>query len=317
MFLTPILFLIGFYILIKGAGWLVDGSIALARTLRISNLVIGLVIAGIGTSVPEFAVTFIANLTGAGDVGIGTVIGSNTFNILFILGVSALFFPLTMRPHWVHRDLMWNIISVLVVAAFVVPFAGGVITRLEGVFLLLLFFGWLWWSIAKSNHYEQEEEMPTRIIAFPIAIGLIFAGFLGVLLGGKWVVDGAVLFARELGMGEALIGLTIVGIGTSLPEFAVTFTAAFKRQPGIAVGNIIGSNIFDFLMIIGAAAVVRPIVFPPYLFVDIIITALSAAVIYGFMFMGEPYVLKRWQGLLLVLFYLMYAAYLLGRGPIQ
>lgn len=314
MFLTLVLFITGFYILIKGANWLVDGSVALARFLKISSLVIGLVIAGIGTSLPEFAVTFIANLTGAGDVGLGTVIGSNTFNILFILGVSALFFPLTLHPHWVHRDLMWNVVAVLMVAAFAVPLAGGVITRVEGAVLLLMFAVWLYWSIAKSNHAEPPEDASYRMIALPIAVSLTLAGFIGVLLGGKWVVDGAVVIARELGLGEAMIGLTIIGIGTSLPELAVTFVAAFRGQPGIAIGNIIGSNIFDFLMIIGASALARPIVFSPHLFPDIIVTALAAAVIYGFMFMGEPYVFKRWQGLLSVLAYGLYAAYLVTRG---
>jgi cation:H+ antiporter len=314
MFFTLLLFFVGFYILIKGAGFLVDGSSSLARRFHISNLVIGLVIAGIGTSIPEFSISFIANLFGEGEVGLGTIIGSNTFNILFILGVSALFFPLRLKPEWVHRDMAWNIIAVFVAASFAIPLGDGTLSRFEGFFMLALFSFWLYVTIKKSNSVNYEEGEPFRVLTFPIAAGLILAGLLGVILGGKWVVDGAVLIARELGMSEGLIGLTIVGIGTSLPEFAVTFVAALRGQPGIAVGNIIGSNIFDFLMILGFGALIRPIDFPPHLFLDMIITMLSASILYGFMFMGEIYVLKRSQGLFLIFLYVIYVLYVIGRG---
>jgi len=151
-------------------------------------------------------------------------------------------------------------------------------------------------------------------MVLPLAILFILAGLLGVILGGNWVVAGAEAIARELGLSEALIGLTIVGIGTSLPELAATLTAAFKKQPGIAVGNIIGSNIFDFLFIIGASALAKPIVFPPRLLADIIITLVSALTLFGFMFIGKKYVLKRWQGLLFIAFYVIYLVYLFERG---
>jgi len=266
MFLTLLLFFIGFYILIKGANFLVEGASSLARRLNISSLVIGLVIAGIGTSIPEFATSFLANLSGRGGIGLGTIIGSNTFNILFILGISALSFPLTFKPVWVERDLIWNIIAVLAVAAFVFPFSDGTISRLEGLFMLILFFFWLYRTVRYSESEDLNLADPPRVIAFPLVLVLIVSGLLGVILGGKWVVDGAALMARELGIAEGLVGLTVVGIGTSLPELAVTFVAALKGRPGIAVGNIIGSNIFDFLMILGFGALVSPLMFPPELF---------------------------------------------------
>lgn len=314
MLLTVILFFLGFYILIRGAGFLVDGSSAIARRFHLSPLLIGLVVAGIGTSIPEFAISFIANLTGEGSVGLGTIIGSNTFNILFILGFTALVFPLTLRAEWVHRDLIWNVLAVFVAASFAVPLGDGIISRYEGLFMLALFVFWMYRVIKRANHNQEPVYEPIRIVAIPLAFMLIVAGLAGVIFGGKWIVDGAAVMARELGMSEALIGLTIVGIGTSLPEFAVTFVAALRGRVGIAVGNIIGSNIFDFLMILGFAALVKPIVFPPDLFLDIVVTILSASLLYGFMFMGQWYVLQRSQGLFLALLYILYLVYLVGRG---
>jgi len=313
MSFTLVLFFIGFYILIKGANFLVDGATSIARRFNISLLVIGLVIAGIGTSIPEFSISFIANLVGEGDVGIGTIVGSNTMNILFILGITALIFPLRLREEWVNRDLIWNIFAVFTAVAFILPFGDGVITRIEGAAMIVIFFLWLYMTIAKSNNVD-EEQPPVRILTVPLAFVLISAGLIGVVIGGRWVVDGGVEIAGFFGMSEALIGLTIVGIGTSLPELAVSFVAAYRGEMGLAIGNIVGSNIFDFLMIFGFSALIQPIVYPQVLEVDIIVTLFAAMFLYGSMFVGELYTLKRWQGLVFVLLYIMYLVYLFGRG---
>jgi cation:H+ antiporter len=307
-----ILFFIGFYILVKGDNLLVDGSSSLARKLNVSSIVIGLVIAGIGTSIPEFAVSFIANLTGKGDIGLGTIIGSNTFNILFILGVSALFFPLTMKKYWVDRDLIWNIVAVLAAALFAF-FGDGQISRWEGFLMIAIFSIWLY-LVLKNEGREKEEQQEWKIAALPLSIFMILGGLVGVILGGNWVVDGAALMAKELGFSDALIGLTIVGIGTSLPELAVTFVAAYKKRPGLALGNIIGSNVFDFLMVLGVAALAKPVLFPSHLFIDISVTLFATAFLFSSMFMGKRYVLKRWQGFGFVLLYIIYIIFLVGRG---
>lgn len=312
MFFTLLLFFSGFYILIKGAHFLIDGCSSLARRFNISNIVIGLLIAGIGTSIPEFSISFLANLSGQGDIGLGTIIGSNTFNILFILGVSALFFPITLKKEWVERDLTWNVIAVIFTMALTLPFGDGVLSRSEGLIMLAMFSFWLYVVIKYSNHADTEKE-PMRILTLPLVLGLIAAGLAGVVIGGKWVVDGAVAIAHELGMREGLIGLTIIGIGTSLPEFTVTFLAAFRRQPGIAVGNIIGSNIFDFLVILGFGALVHPVIFPSELSVDILVTLLSALLLYGCMYVGRYYILKRWQGLLMLILYFVYLGHIFGK----
>lgn len=312
MLLTLLLFFLGFYILIKGADFLVDGAASFARRFNISSLVIGLVVAGIGTSIPEFAVSFLANLSGEGGVGLGTIIGSNTFNILFILGISALIFPLTFKPVWVERDFIWNIIAVFVVAALALPFGDGTLSRIDGLLMLALFFLWLYIVIKRSNEVAEDEEQ-VKIFTVPITVFFILAGFLGVILGGKWIVDGAVAIAEVLGTSEDIIGLTVVGVGTSLPELAVTFSAALKSQPGVAVGNIIGSNIFDFLMILGFGALIKPLAFPSGLFLDTAVTLISAALLYGFMYVGELYILKRWQGFFMVVLYCLYLGYIISR----
>lgn len=313
MFLTAVLFFIGFYILIKGADFLVGGAVSLARRVGVSGFIIGLLIVGVGTSIPEFAITFFSNILGESDIGLGTVIGSNTFNILFILGFSALFFPLPFKPRWVHRDLIWNVLAVLVVIFAACPLGGGLISRELGFVLFLLFIAWVYKSTRKPEH-DGEEERAIRTFTIPISILLMIAGLIGVVLGGNWVVKGAEVFARTLGVSEAVIGLTIVGIGTSLPELAVSFAAAYRKQVGIAIGNIIGSNIFDFLMVLGFSAMARPIPFSQNLVPDAVVTLIATVVLYAFMFIGKRYTLHRPQGAIMVLLYVLYFVTLMRHG---
>lgn len=307
--LTVFLFFIGFYVLIKGAGFLVDGAVVFAHKFKISHIVIGLVVVGIGTSIPEFAITFVANLLGNKEIGLGTVIGSNTFNILFILGFCALLFPLTLKETWVKRDLVWNIGAVLFAGVLAID---GKLSGLDGLIMLVVFISWLIHVTreGKNNHEQNKETF--HIVTIPIAMLMMAAGFVGIILGGKWVVDGAVAIARSFGMSEALIGLTIIGIGTSLPELTVSAIAAYRKQPGIAVGNIIGSNIFDFLMILGASALVKPILFPKNLFFDLVVTLFSAILLYVFMFTGQRHTLKRFEGFVFIAIYIAYLAYIIS-----
>ncbi|OHA09114.1 MAG: hypothetical protein A3B37_01045 [Candidatus Sungbacteria bacterium RIFCSPLOWO2_01_FULL_59_16] len=314
MIFTLILFLVGFAILIKGASALVDGAVSVANIFRLSPMVVGLVIVGIGTSIPEFAVAFIGNLLGQADIVLGTVAGSNTFNLLFILGLSAAVSPLAFKSIWVGRDLLWNIGAVAVSAVLVFGAGSTGLDRGGGVILLLLFFLWLIFVLRIVNEAESEVPLARRVVAAPIALLFIAAGLAGVILGGRWVVEGAVQIAYTLGASEALVALTMLSIGTSLPELAVSVAAAWRREAGIAVGNIIGSNIFDFLMILGASAMVRPVFASPALIPDVAATALAAGLLFGAMFVGERYILKRWQGILFIALYLLYFAYLVIRG---
>ena len=292
---------------------MVKGASSLAKFLNVPNFVIGLVIAGIGTSIPEFSIAFISHLTGASDIGLGTVIGSNSFNILFILGITALVFALPFRREWIERDLKWNIYAVAVVFVFAFVSGGGFISRFEGILMLAFFFWWLFLAVKRTNH-APEDDIQTRTATFPLALVLILAGFAGVFLGGKWVISGASEIARLMGASEPLIGLTIVGIGTSLPELVVTFVAARRNLPGIAIGNIIGSNIFDFLMILGVAALARPISVPPNFAVDMVITLFAAVILFGFMFFEKSLTLKKRHGIVFVSLYALYLIFLLWRG---
>ncbi len=317
MALTLLLFFVGFYILIKGADILVDGASSLAKRFNISGLVIGLVIVGIGTSIPEFSIMILSNFFEQENIGLGTIIGSNTFNILFILGLSAIFFPLHLKKSWINRDLLWNILAVAIVIFFGFKFFNTELTlhtisRFDGLIMIALFAVWLYWVLKKSNEIPEEEKT-FRLLTLPLTALMIFAGIAGTLLGGKWVVDGAAVIARLMGISEAFIGLVIVSIGTSFPELTATFVAARKQQSGIAVGNIIGSNIFDFLMILGVGALFKPVDFSNVLLPDIIMTAFAATLFFVSMFVGERYVLKRWKGLIFVLIYAAYIVYLIQR----
>lgn len=309
------LFIVGFLLLIKGASWLVDEASALSNKLGIPNFVTGLVIVGIGTSIPEFSITLLSNILGREGIGLGTIIGSNTFNILFILGLSAIVFPLSLKKHWVERDLIWNGLAVLVAIFFIFyPFNNSFldpgISRVEGAVLLLLFGAWIYYSLRKDGE-PLEQKKVRGLLHARVKWGFMVGGILGILLGGKWVTDGAIAIARELSISGQVIGLSIVAIGTSLPELTASVVAAFRKKPGIAVGNIVGSNIFDFLMILGFSAMVQPIAFPAGLEIDIAVTALSAFVLLAVMFVGKRFFLARWEGIIFVLLYLIYLGYLI------
>ncbi len=309
MLLTVILFVAGFIILLKGADLLIDGATVIAKSLRVSPFLIGLLIAGIGTSLPELAVTLTAHLTGGGDVGLGTVIGSNTFNILAILGLSAVFVPLSFKKQWVDRDLVWNFVSITAVGFFAL--IDGVISRFEGGVLILMFAWWLY-QLVKDRDLPNVKEVKD-LLPLRNAFGYSLLGVAGVLLGGQWVVDGAVVMAQSAGMSEALIGLTIVGIGTSLPELTVTIRAALRGKQALAIGNILGSNIFDFLAILGVAALLKPVAFDIALGPDLAVTAASALALFLVVKFSKNNTFGKREGLLFLVAYVCYLLFLIAR----
>lgn len=312
---TAVLFVAGFFILIKGSDILTDGASSIARLFSISDWVIGVVIIGIGTSIPEFAITFASAIQGT-SVGLGTVIGSNTFNLLFILGMVAVVTPVVMDKVWVRHDLLINIGSVVVIAVFMfLPVFGDKtfvgITLAEGVVVAALFVLWMWHMIRQRRDGEKNTDYKT--FALLTSVSMIIGGLIGVVVGGKWVVDGAVALAGAFGISDALIGLTIIGIGTSLPEIVVSLTAAWKGRAELAIGNIIGSNIFDFLGIIGIVSLFRPLPFPSDLHVDIFMTMIASMLIFGALYVGARFRIGRGEGLLLICAYLAYLGYLVAR----
>ena len=314
--ISLILFFTGFYILIKGAKILVDGAISIARIFNISNWFTGVVIVGIGTSIPEFSIN-IASVFNNSPVGISAIIGSNTFNILFILGVSALFCPISMKKEWVIKDFLFNIIAVIVSAVVIIfPLFGKSgflgVERIEALFLLTLFIGWSLYMF--NRKIDDEKNVDYKIFSAFSSFVMIIVGFIGVFVGGHWVVDGAETIAVFFNASPALIGLTIVAAGTSLPELTVSMVALFKRRTEIAVGNIIGSNIFDFLGILGITALFRPIVVPSSAQFDIFATLGSVFLLFALTFIGRKYILSRIEGLIFIIGYILYLFFIIWRG---
>lgn len=312
---TLILFVIGFYILIKGANLLISGASSIARFFNISQWAIGIIIVGIGTSIPELSIN-LASLFNGTSVGVGTVIGSNTFNILGILGMSAIISPLVIRREWVSRDFVFNIVAILVAVAMIyLPVLGDQsfvgITKLEGGLLLVLFVAWATYVGTRRN--EIDRKVDYRVFAFGTSMVMVIAGIVGVFFGGRWIVGGAEFFARSFGVSDYLVGLTIVSIGTSVPEMTVSLVAAWRKNSSIAVGNVIGSNIFDFLGILGVVALFNPVIASQNIQFDILVTLSAALILLASVFIGKRNVLKRWEGLVFVALYLSYVVFLIIR----
>ncbi|MGB0651729.1 MAG: calcium/sodium antiporter [Thermoplasmatota archaeon] len=265
LWLDVLLVAAGIALLAGGGEALIRGALAIARRLGISPLLTGLVIVGFGTSMPELAVSVDATLAGTPDIAIGNVVGSNIGNILFILGLCAVITPLAVSPVALRRD------SLVVIAAsglFVLVAWGGVVARLEGVLLLTLlatYVGWTYWQErAKAGppaelHQQEGQAIEAVPHRWPVAVLLLVAGLGLLILGAQLLVQGAQSLAREAGLSEAAIGLTVVAIGTSLPELSVSVMAATRRQGDVAIGNILGSNIFNVLGILGVAAITSPL----------------------------------------------------------
>ncbi len=307
-------FAAGAAMLIIGAELLVRGASRLAGAVGISPLVIGLTVVAFGTSAPEMAVSVDAALTGRGEIALGNVIGSNIFNVLFILGVSALIVPLIVSQRLVRLDVPLMIGASL--ALFIVALDGRV-SRLDGALLFAGVIAYTVWSLRESRRAgarsrEQHEQGYDNKTAWPLHVLAIAAGLVVLVLGARWLVEGAVSFARLLQVSELIIGLTIVAVGTSLPEVATSVLAALRGQRDIAVGNVVGSNLFNILAVMGLAALVAPAgigVSTSVLGLDLpVMTAVAVACLPIF-FTGRA--IARWEGALFLSYYIAYTAYLI------
>jgi len=306
-----VLFVIGFIILITGARLLVKGAISIARILKISTWVIGIAIVGIGTSIPELAISLSSTFAG-NNVGLGTVIGGNTFNLLVILGLIATFSPVHFKKEW-YKDIFINIgaVSAAVLIILYPVFGGNFvgITRIEGAVLLALFF--VWFISVLKRRVVEDDGIDYQVFTTFISSTMILVGIIGVFVGGKWVVAGAETIALFFSVPPAIIGLTLVGVGTSLPELVVSLVAIIKGQRGIAVGNIIGSNVFGFLGILGITGLAKPLLVLQSIQSDAIIAVIVSVVVAVFiLFVGKRGILSRSEGLLLILSYVAYLAFI-------
>lgn len=305
--LKYVLLIVGFLLLVKGADYFVDGASSIARIMKIPSIIIGLTIVSIGTSMPEAAVSITAGLNGNSDIAIGNVVGSNIFNQLGVIGVSAIFLPIISPKEMLKRDLWWNIgVSILLL----ILMTGGKITRLEGAILLIGMIVYLIVLIKNALKNRSTEEEGKKISVWKSLI-FIALGLTAIILGGNLVVNNASAIAISWGMSQTLVGLTIVAIGTSLPELVTSVVAARKGDSGIALGNAIGSCIFNILFILGAAAVLTPINVASELVID---TALLIVVcIFMYILTKTSKKISRLEGIVCVILYAIYTAYIIIR----
>ena len=317
---TYFLFLLGFVLLIKGADFLVDGASAIAKRFNISDLVIGLTVVAFGTSTPELFVNIVASARGNTEIAIGNVLGSNICNILLILGISAVIYPLSVSKGTVWKEIPFSLLAVIVLGLMandrVIDGDGSsLLTRIDGLMLLAFFTIFLYYSFSIAKAIEGlDEHVAVKTTGFNKSYLLVIAGLIGLTLGGKWIVDGAVILARSFGMSESLVGSTIVAVGTSLPELATSAMAAHKKNVEIAVGNVVGSNIFNIFFVLGISATIKPLPFQAKSNLDIAVVIVSSLLLFLFMFTGKRRSLDRWEGIVSLFLYGGYIAFLIISG---
>ncbi len=305
--LPYLLLVLGFVFLIKGADLFVDGSSSIAKHMKIPSIIVGLTIVAMGTSAPEASVSITAAIAGNSDISLGNIVGSNIFNFLVVIGVSAIIFPVISHKDIIKRDLWWNLgITVLLLILML----DNKIGRIDGVILLAGMVTYLFFVIrnALKNRTTEDAE---KLLSVPKSIIFMIIGLAAIICGGNFVVENASIIAKNLGLSETLIGLTIVAIGTSLPELVTSITAAKKQEAGIALGNAVGSNIFNILFILGASSALTPINVAPELFIDTIILIVVSIII--FIFARTKNITSRVEGAICVVFYIIYTAYIIMR----
>jgi cation:H+ antiporter len=318
---TALLFIIGFVLLIKGADWLVSGASSVASRFGVSALVIGLTIVAFGTSAPELIVNLIASWQGNTDIAIGNVIGSNIANILLILGISALIYPLTVQKSTVWKEIPFALLAVVMVTILVNDIlidqvSASALTRIDGFVLIGFFIIFLYYVFGVAFNAPQSVPEGEKVEQYGLSrsVWMIIGGLVGLIIGGKWIVDGAVAFASSMGVSEALIGLTVVAVGTSLPELATSAVAAYKKNVDIAIGNIVGSNIFNVFWILGVSALIKPLPFDEKLNFDMLMVVGATVLLFLALFVGRKHTVERWQGGVFVVAYVAYTIFLIIRG---
>lgn len=316
MLVEILLLLVGFVALIFGANALVDAASSLAARWGVPSIVIGLTIVAFGTSAPELVVNVFAATTGSTDMVLGNVLGSNIFNVLGILGISALIYPLTVKSSttWIEIPLsLLAAICVFVVASDVVLDGAttNLISRSEGIVLLLFFLIFLVYNLVVAKSGGADEEMETKDYTVGKAILFIILGLAGLIIGGRLIVTSAVSIAEVIGLSERVIGLTVVSIGTSLPELATSIIAVRKKNVDIAIGNVVGSNIFNIFLILGISGTIVPLGINPDSFFDIVINIITGLLLFIFVFTGKGRRIERWEGFVFVACYVAYVTYLI------
>ena len=322
MLVDILLFLLGIVLIIVGANYLTEGASTLARRMGLSPLVVGLTIVAFGTSAPELIVSLMSALKGNADIAMGNVIGSNIFNILAIGGVTALVAPITITQSTIRREIPLMLLSFLVLffLSYDTIFAGtagtteNILSRGEGLTLLGFFLIFLTYTFAIAKDVPDDPHVDhTPIRSYPLWLLVLFilGGLAALIYGGDLFVSSASSIARTFGMSESFIGLTIVAAGTSLPELATSVAAALKKQPEIAVGNIVGSNIFNIFFILGVSSTITPIRIGGVTALDFLVMIVAGLMLYIFAVLFGQRVVKRSEGAILALSFIAYTVYLI------
>jgi cation:H+ antiporter len=311
--MDQLILLVGFVLLLKGADLLVQGSASLAARLGVSSLVIGLTVVSFGTSMPEMLVTLVSGLQRNADLAVANVIGSNIANVLLVLGIAAAIRPLPVRDSTVVSEIPFSLTAALLVgflanAALFSPYRELSISRLDGAILLFFFFMFLLYVYKVSRSFGPSVERAFDRSRVTRSLAKIALGVVALYFGGRWVVDGAVGLAQQWGVDDSLIGLTIVAVGTSSPEIIASAVAAYRNVPGIAVGNVVGSNIFNLLWVLGLTSSIVELPFEVISNTDLVMVIAASALLILALVSSRNKTIMRWHGILFVLLYFVYVA---------
>ena len=310
MIVNILMIVAGVVLVLWGADRLTDGAVALAERMEIPQIVIGLTIVALGTSAPEFCVSLVSALKGTADLAVGNVVGSNIFNAMLIVGVAAMVAPMTILPSTVRKDVPVALLAS--VALTVMVLMDGNLSRVDAALLFVGFLAFMWVTLrgAKGSHAIEQEQAAPRGYSVLKSVGLLVLGLACLVVGSNIFVDGATSVAQTLGVSEAVIGLTIVAGGTSLPELATSVVAARKGNSGIAIGNVLGSNVLNILLILGAAGLICPMQVQGITLVDF--AMMSGSVLLLWLFSYTKLTVARWEGAVLTVLFLAYMAWLVA-----
>lgn len=316
MLIECLLLIVGLALVVLGADFLVDGASSIAKKFGVSDFVIGLTIVGMGTSAPEMVVSFIGALQGNGDIAIGNVVGSNIFNVFMILGATALILPMDITPMNRKKDIPLNIAITLIFIALgmsrtLFGIGDDVLGRLDGAILLVLFAAYIYMCFRFDTANQTESNENEKVIKPTLAAVLIVAGLAGLVFGGRMFVNSATSIAKMLNVSDKLIAITILAGGTSMPELVTCIVAAFKKKGQLALGNILGSNVFNILLILGGSALIHPLSMAGMSYVDLGALLLSALVIWASIHTNKKNQLDRADGLLLLILEAAYMTFLI------
>lgn len=319
MFIEILILVVGLAVLIFGAHWLVDGSSSIAAKLGISSFTIGLTVVAFGTSMPELVVNIMASFNGNSGLAIGNVVGSNTINILLVIGIAALIKPVNVKSSTVKIEIPFSLLAaiVLLVLANDKIIDGAIVSvlsRVDGIILLLFMVIFLFYTFFSAKIDKNPPVSEVKVRKTYLSILMVIAGVFGLYLGGDLIVDSATTIARAMGVSDALIGLTVLAVGTSLPELVTSAVAAYKGNSDIAIGNVLGSNIFNIFLVLGVSSSILPLNFYPSSNIDILVTCLASLLLFVFALAGPGQKIDRREGGIFVLVYISYLAYLIANA---